>query len=132
MSLRAALRPATRALRVPAAAPQHARFASSDALGQELLAERKHAVEHAAGSADLWRKISMYVCLPGSIVLGVYIYQIEAAHIAHRDHELHENDGKVDPGPRYEYRDRRVKPFAWGNNSFFFNPKANTNMDELE
>jgi cytochrome c oxidase subunit 6a len=32
-----------------------------------------------AGSADLWRKISMYVCLPGSIVLGVYIYQIEAA-----------------------------------------------------
>jgi hypothetical protein len=32
------------------------------------------------------------------------------ASIAHRDHELHENDGKVDPGPRYEYRDRRKCP----------------------
>ena len=40
------------------------RFAST--AKDPLLAEQKHATEHAAKSADLWRKISMYFCLPGA------------------------------------------------------------------
>lgn len=31
-----------------------------------LLVEQEHAKEHAAKSAELWRKISMYICIPGS------------------------------------------------------------------
>lgn len=40
------------------------RFAST--AKDPLLAEQEHATEHAAKSADLWRKISMYFCLPGA------------------------------------------------------------------
>lgn len=31
-----------------------------------LLVEQEHAKEHAAGSTELWRKLSFYVCLPGA------------------------------------------------------------------
>ncbi|CAO1614537.1 unnamed protein product [Sympodiomycopsis kandeliae] len=91
------------------------------------LVEHEHAKEHAAKSAELWRKISMYVCIPGSIVIGIYIYQIEAAHIQHRDHDIAHNGGELpeEGKPKYEYQQIRKKPFPWGLQSFFFNPKAN-------
>lgn len=50
----------------PTAVPR--RFASGSAHKDPLLAEQEHATEHAAKSADLWRKISMYFCLPGAWV----------------------------------------------------------------
>ena len=54
-------------------------------------------------STDLWRKISMYVCLPGVVVMGVYIYGIEAEHIHHRDHEIEENGGELPERTFFEY-----------------------------
>ncbi len=86
------------------------RFASSSApststssAAADFVAERHHVKEHAGKSAELWRKLSMYVCIPGAIVLSVYIYQIEAEHIHHRDHEIEENGGQLPERPFYEY-----------------------------
>lgn len=31
-----------------------------------LLVEQEHAKEHAAKSADFWRKVTYYICIPGS------------------------------------------------------------------
>ncbi|PWN89343.1 hypothetical protein FA10DRAFT_267919 [Acaromyces ingoldii] len=116
------------------AQPVARRFASSEAMGQELVHERDHAKDHAGKSADMWRKVSVYGCIPFAIVMGVYIYQIEAAHIHHRDHEIAENGGELPETTKYEYNDIRKKPFPWHNkdegkdNSFFFNPKANRDV----
>ncbi|KAJ1032649.1 hypothetical protein NDA16_000672 [Ustilago loliicola] len=97
----------------------------------EFVAERLHHKEHAGKSADLWRKVSMYVCIPGSIVLGVYIYGIEKHHYDHMVHEYHENDNQPPERTFYEYNNIRKKAFPWGDGSksFFHNEKINYPKD---
>ncbi|KAK0544891.1 Cytochrome c oxidase subunit 6A [Tilletia horrida] len=99
--------------------------------GTEFIHERKHIADHAAKSADLWRKISMFVCIPGAIVIGVYIYGIEAEHLHHRDHEIHENGGELPERVFYEYNNVRKRSFPWGQQSLFFNAKANYPAEEM-
>ena len=92
------------AMRLQPARQMVAPRAYSSAAGtNEFLAERAHVKDHAAKSADLWRKVSMYVCIPGAIVLGVYIYGIEAEHLHHRDHEIEENGGELPERVFYDY-----------------------------
>ncbi|SPC60902.1 related to COX13 - cytochrome-c oxidase chain VIa [Ustilago sp. UG-2017b] len=93
----------------------------------EFVAERVHHKEHAGKSADLWRKVSMYVCIPASIVLGVYIYGIEKHHYDHMVHEYHENGNQPPERTFYEYNNIRKKAFPWGDGSksFFHNEKIN-------
>ncbi|KAK0524631.1 Cytochrome c oxidase subunit 6A [Tilletia horrida] len=155
--------------RRPAVAAVQRRSIASAPVGEEFIKERKHTAEHAAKSADLWRKISMYVCLPGgeyqepeekharagahststiqdrradtlgllllcassAVVLGVYIYGIEAEHIHHRDHEIHENGGELPERVFYEYNNIRKRSFPWGQQSLFFNAKANYPAEEM-
>ncbi|CAD6893609.1 unnamed protein product [Tilletia controversa] len=111
------------------AAPR--RSIASAPVGEEFINERKHAAEHAGKSADLWRKISLYVCIPGAAVMAVYIYGIEAAHIHHRDHEIHENGGELPERVMYEYNNIRKRSFPWGQQSLFFNQKANYPSEEM-
>lgn len=40
------------------------RFAST-AARDPIFAEQEASKAHAAGSAELWRKISVYICIPG-------------------------------------------------------------------
>lgn len=78
-----------------------------------------------AETTGLWRNISLFVLIPGSIVFGAYAYKIESAHHAHQEHVLEENDGALPERPNYEYLNIRNKPFPWGMQSLFFNPKVN-------
>ncbi|PWN50312.1 mitochondrial cytochrome c oxidase subunit VIa [Violaceomyces palustris] len=120
---------ALRTLRSTTNLPQLAsrRYASTATTGNEFVSERQHIKEHAAKSADLWRKLSLYLCIPGSIVLGVYIYGIEAEHLKHVEHAYHENDNQVPERTVYEYNTIRKKGFPWGDGSksFFHNEKIN-------
>ena len=84
---------AARVSTAPTVARRFASTGSASTGGNEFIEERHHIKDHAAKSADLWRKVSMYICIPGAIVLGVYIYQIESEHIHHRDHEIEEHGG---------------------------------------
>ncbi|KAL9937579.1 hypothetical protein V8E36_003124 [Tilletia maclaganii] len=129
-ALSARARAAAPAMRTMAAPAQQRTIASAP-VGKDFINERKHAAEHAAQSADLWRKISFYVCIPGAAVIGVYVYGIEAEHIHHRDHEIHENGGKLPERPFYEYNNIRKRSFPWGQQSLFFNPKANYPAEEM-
>ncbi|EST06255.1 Cytochrome c oxidase, subunit VIa [Kalmanozyma brasiliensis GHG001] len=97
----------------------------------EFLAERMHHKEHAGKSADLWRKVSLYVCIPGSIVLAVYIYGIEKHHYDHMVHEFHDNDEQPPERTFYEYNNIRKKAFPWGDGSksFFHNKMINYSVD---
>lgn len=69
--------------------------------------------------------MSLFVLIPGAFVFGTYIYKIETAHAKHHEHVLEENDGQLPERPAYSYLNIRRKPFPWGNESLFFNPKVN-------
>ncbi|KAN0060628.1 Cytochrome c oxidase subunit 6A [Thecaphora frezii] len=104
-----------------------ARNYSTASAGSEFIAERTHIKEHAAKSAELWRKVSMYVCIPGSFVLGFYIYGIEAEHHNHIVHEYHEAGNQAPERTKYEYNTIRRKGFPWGDGSksLFHNDMVN-------
>lgn len=54
-----------------------------------------------------------------SAVMAVYIYQIETAHIQHRDHDIAHNGGELpeEGKPKYEYQNVRKRSFPWGQQS---------------
>ena len=52
-----------------------------------------------------------------------YVRNLEMEHAAHIEHLKHEHGGEI-PKPEYSYLNHRAKPFPWGNNSLFFNPKV--------
>lgn len=60
--------------------------------------------------SDLWRKISIYVCIPALLIAGVNAYNLYSAHQAHVAHEAHERaeSGEEDETPEYPYQNIRV------------------------
>ncbi|KAF9496099.1 X15341 cytochrome C oxidase subunit [Pleurotus eryngii] len=104
--------------------------AYSAAQGSGSFAAEQAAIEHhAAGTTDLWRKISFYGCFPAVAVCVAWVYNAEAEHAAHEEHLKAENSGHLPEVPAFEYMNRRVKPFPWGMNSLFYNPHTNKDME---
>jgi len=103
-----------------------------DAPAAEWVAKREAVKHHAIGTTDLWRKISMFVCLPAIVVCVAWVQQVEAKHEEHQEHLKAENDGHLPEPPAYPYLHMRSKPFPWGPNSLFFNPHTNKDMNEVE
>ncbi|PCH33861.1 mitochondrial cytochrome c oxidase subunit VIa [Wolfiporia cocos MD-104 SS10] len=93
-------------------------------------AEKQAALQsHAAETANLWRRISYYVCLPAIAVTALWVRNLENEHEEHIEHVKAEHGGELPEVPAYEYLNRRVSgPFPWGPNSLFFNPKVNKDM----
>ncbi|KAF7306827.1 hypothetical protein MIND_00474600 [Mycena indigotica] len=87
----------------------------------QWVAEQKAIEHHALQTTDFWRKMSYYVCVPALAIFGLYVYNVEIEHKAHNAHLIAENDGKLPQPPRFEYLNRRNKPFPWGPNSLFYN-----------
>ncbi|KIY50569.1 COX6A, subunit VIa of cytochrome c oxidase [Fistulina hepatica ATCC 64428] len=113
------------------------RFARASSTGSTLPKTAKEYFEqqkvhdaHHLQTAELWRKISYFVCLPAILLVSYTAYNKESEHKHHLDHLAHENGGAIPQPPEYEYLNRRGKPFPWGNNSLFFNPKMQRNMEE--
>ncbi|KAJ8520103.1 hypothetical protein ONZ45_g3006 [Pleurotus djamor] len=105
------------------------RFLSTPA-ASEFAAQQAAVEHHAAGTTELWRKISFYTCFPAVAVCIAWVYKVESEHAAHEAHIKAENDGHLPEVPPFEYLNRRVKPFPWGNNTLFFNPHVNKDMNE--
>lgn len=63
-------------------------------------------------------------CSSQAFVTCAWVYNVETEHAAHEDPLIEENNGTLPQPPPYPYLNRRVKPFPWGNNSLFFNPKV--------
>lgn len=105
---------------------------------KEFISKREHAFEHAgraykaniSESTNLWRKITLFGCIPGSIVLGIYMYQVESEHAHHHEHVLEENDG-LPERPDYEYVNIKRRAYPWGQQTLFFNPKVNYPSPEM-
>ncbi|KAJ7293478.1 mitochondrial cytochrome c oxidase subunit VIa [Mycena rebaudengoi] len=94
----------------------------------KYLANQEATYQHALATTDFWRKMSYYVCIPALAVFGTYVYNVEIEHKAHQQHLMDGNDGKLPQPPRYEYLNKRNKPFPWGPNSLFFNSRTQRDM----
>ncbi|ORX62029.1 mitochondrial cytochrome c oxidase subunit VIa, partial [Hesseltinella vesiculosa] len=82
-------------------------------------AEQEAIRAHAAKSADTWKKISIFVCIPALAAAGFNAYNL---YEKHHEHMLHHPHVFVN----YEYMNWRAKQeFFWGPESLFFNPKVN-------
>ncbi|KIP12500.1 hypothetical protein PHLGIDRAFT_17611 [Phlebiopsis gigantea 11061_1 CR5-6] len=116
------------------AAPRARQFSTTtESATQKAYYEKaEDAKHHAADTADMWRKISFYVCAPGIIVTALWVRNVENEHAAHEEHLKHENGGERPEPPAYEYLNIRHRPFAWGMNSLFYNPKVNKDMSQSE
>lgn len=66
-----------------------------------------------------------------AVTVIAYVRNVEAEHEAHLEHLKHENGGQLPPKPEYSYLIKRAKPFPWGPNSLFFNPRVNKDMSEV-
>ncbi|CCL98293.1 uncharacterized protein FIBRA_00287 [Fibroporia radiculosa] len=88
---------------------------------------------HAAETANLWRRISFYVCLPAVVVTALWVRNVENEHAEHEAHIRAEHDGQLPEIPAFEYMNRRASgPYPWGMNSLFFNPHVNKDLTKTD
>jgi len=59
-----------------------------------------------------------------------WVYKVETEHAAHEEHVKEANGGEMPETPPYAYLNMRRKPFPWGNNTLFFNPHVNKDMND--
>ncbi|KAI0094946.1 mitochondrial cytochrome c oxidase subunit VIa [Irpex rosettiformis] len=105
----------------------------SAAAGEGSYAEKQAALKaHAGETANLWRRISFYVCAPGIFVTALWANKVEKEHAAHEAHIREEHDGHLPEVPPYPYLNVRNRPFPWGMNSLFFNPHVQKDMTQEE
>ncbi|KAM3485094.1 hypothetical protein MY8738_001562 [Beauveria namnaoensis] len=84
------------------------RFASS-ATENEFIKERQHIKDHAKGTTELWRKISIYGVTPCLIAAGANAYYLWNEHWEHWSHMP-----ALEDRTEYAYQNIRTKNFQWG------------------
>ncbi|KAI0008621.1 COX6A-domain-containing protein [Xylariaceae sp. FL0662B] len=84
--------------------------------------ERQAVKEHAAVTANLWRRICYFVAIPAMILAGVNAYNLWNEHWEHWEHMP-----PLEERVEYPYQNIRTKPFPWGDGdkTLFWNDKVN-------
>ncbi|PHH90956.1 hypothetical protein CDD83_2084 [Cordyceps sp. RAO-2017] len=102
-------------------APAQRRLASSSTENQ-FIKERQHIKEHAAGTTELWRKISIYGVIPCLALAGANAYYLWNAHWEHWSHMP-----PLEERVEYPYQNIRTKNFPWGDGdkTLFWNDSVN-------
>lgn len=72
------------------------------------LKDVSHLAVQFTSCSDLWRRISIYVCIPALLIAGVNAYNLYAAHQAHVAHEKTEHGDDDEETPEYPYQNIRV------------------------
>ncbi|CCG83049.1 Putative uncharacterized protein [Taphrina deformans PYCC 5710] len=110
--------------------PLSRKFATSS-VEPTFVAERNAVKHHAQETSDLWRKISIYVCIPALLIAGVNAYNLYTAHQEHVAHELAAQSEEDDETPEYPYQNIRTKNFFWGDGdkTLFWNEKVNKHKE---
>ncbi|KAF2674964.1 cytochrome c oxidase subunit VIa [Microthyrium microscopicum] len=84
--------------------------------------ERAANKAHAGGSAEFWRKLSIYVAIPCLLIASANAYTLWNEHWEHEAHMP-----PPEERPQYAYLNLRSKPYPWGdgNKTLFWNDKVN-------
>jgi len=84
--------------------------------------DRKAVKDHAHQTADLWRKVTLYIAVPAVILTCLNAYKL---HCVHQNHVVHGPlpEEKIE----FPYQNIRVKNFPWGDGdkTLFWNDKVN-------
>ncbi|KAI0476205.1 COX6A-domain-containing protein [Xylariaceae sp. FL0804] len=93
-----------------------------DKLDNAFIRERRAVKEHAAKTADLWRRICVYVIPPALILQSFNAYNLWVEHWQHWE-TLPPLEERIE----YPYQNIRTKPFPWGDGdkTLFWNDKVN-------
>ncbi|EQB45541.1 hypothetical protein CGLO_15578 [Colletotrichum gloeosporioides Cg-14] len=121
MSARLFSAAARSAARAPAArSTVQRRFASTT--DNAFVREREAAKHHAAGTTELWRKISIYACIPALALAGANAYVLWNEHWEHWSHMP-----PLEERVEYPYQNIRTKNYQWGNGdkTLFWNDSVN-------
>ncbi|KAF8458503.1 cytochrome c oxidase subunit VIa-domain-containing protein [Terfezia claveryi] len=97
---------------------REAKAAAENAFIKERVATKHHAAE----TAELWRKLSIYIVIPALIVSSINAYNLWTEHW---DHVAH--DTPIEEKPEYPYQNIRSKNFFWGDGdkTLFWNDSVN-------
>ncbi|KAI8683266.1 hypothetical protein LRP88_04763 [Fusarium phalaenopsidis] len=103
-------------LRVPA----QRRFAST--AENEFIKERQHIKEHAKGTTELWKKISIFGVIPALALSGANAYWLWNEHWDHWNHMP-----PLEERTEYPYQNIRTKNYQWGDGdkTIFWNESVN-------
>ncbi|KAF2105062.1 cytochrome c oxidase subunit VIa [Rhizodiscina lignyota] len=91
--------------------------------------ERAAVKAHAAGTSDLWRRLSIYVVIPALVIAGANAYNLWNEHWEHWAHMP-----PLEERTQYPYQNIRTKNYFWGDGdkTLFWNPKVNYNKHNEE
>ncbi|TEA20963.1 Cytochrome c oxidase subunit 6A [Colletotrichum sidae] len=112
---------AARAARAPAVrSTVQRRFASTSE--NAFIKEREAAKHHAAGTTELWRKISIYGTIPALALAAANAYVLWNEHWEHWSHMP-----PLEERTEYPYQNIRTKNYQWGNGdkTIFWNDSVN-------
>ncbi|EFQ29497.1 cytochrome c oxidase subunit VIa [Colletotrichum graminicola] len=112
---------AARAARAPATrSTVQRRFASTS--DNAFIREREAAKHHAASTTALWRKISIYGCIPALGLAAANAYVLWNEHWEHWSHLP-----PLEERTEYSYQNIRTKNYQWGNGdkTIFWNDNVN-------
>ncbi|KAK2743388.1 Cytochrome c oxidase subunit 6A, mitochondrial [Myotisia sp. PD_48] len=84
--------------------------------------ERAAVKAHAASTADLWRKLSIYAVIPCLILGGINAYNLWTEHWEHWEHMP-----PLEERTEYPYQNLRTKNYFWGDGdkTAFWNESVN-------
>ncbi|KEZ42826.1 hypothetical protein SAPIO_CDS5246 [Scedosporium apiospermum] len=88
----------------------------------EFVKERQHAKDHAVGTTDLWKKISLFACIPALVLASANAYKLWNEHWEHWSHLP-----PLEERTEYPYQNIRSRNFSWGDGdkTLFWNDKVN-------
>ncbi|CAI6095168.1 unnamed protein product [Clonostachys chloroleuca] len=75
----------------------------------EFVKERQHIKEHAKGTTELWKKISIYAVIPALGLAGANAWYLWNAHWDHWSHLP-----PLEERTEYPYQNIRSKNYQWG------------------
>ncbi|KAK3996944.1 cytochrome c oxidase, subunit VIa [Cladorrhinum sp. PSN332] len=99
------------------------RLASTGPAGENaFVRERRHVKEHAAGTTELWRKISVYSVPPALLLASVNAYWLWNEHWEHWSHMP-----PLEERVEYPYQNIRTRNYCWGDGdkTVFWNDSVN-------
>ncbi|EMR10741.1 hypothetical protein PNEG_00890 [Pneumocystis murina B123] len=104
---------------------RHCNYTTEARTGHDFVLEQEIIKKHAGKTADLWKKITIFVCIPALLITSLNAYQLYTKHHSKLSHELEEKEN--DSTPEYPYQNIRTKRFFWGDGdkTLFWNDRVN-------